>query len=206
MYSSALFQYEQKGNGVILIWNKKFLFAVGKEAYWDKTTSLWTITYTNIGGHVESRESMLEATKREVMEEIGCSVEFLSSDITLFCYLEDPKLANYKLEDKIAPILVYNSSRMKMSVSVYLGYVQTEPFPKQEVPAILLLPSSLLSGGHVNELEKSGALLKEQIKGIIPRSAILKPFGSAEVLANNFDKFIASKKFNDWYTQKLKGK
>jgi len=178
------------------------LFGVGKKAYWDKTTSPWTITYTNIGGHVESNESIIEATKREVLEEIGCSVELFSSDQTLYCDLEEPKLNSYELEDKIAPILVYNSRRMKMSVSVYLGCIQTEPNPQQEVPAILLLPHSLLGGGQLSGLLKSGAILKEQIEGFIPRFAILRPFGSAELLTNNYDKFIALKKFKSRFPLK----
>ncbi|MFX1536737.1 MAG: NUDIX domain-containing protein [Promethearchaeota archaeon] len=197
MYASDLFEYEQKGNGVILIWNKRFVFAVGKEFYWNKTTDPWTITYTNTGGHVEPKETMLEATKREVMEELECEVEILPSKRTLYCTLEDPKFTEHELRDAIPPLLIYNSATIKMSVSVYLARVLTEPKPQREVPALVLLPPSLIGGGQLNELLNSGALLKEQVKGSIPRSANLRPFGSAELLAMYYDKFNAIAKFDD---------
>ena len=197
LYSSDLFRYDQKGNGVILIWEKRFLFVVGKEEYWEKTSIPWVITYTNTGGHVEPNETVMEATRREVMEELGCHVELLASDQSLYCDLEECNLISHELEDEISPILIYNSTTIKMSVSVYLGRIHTEPRPHQEVPALLFLPPSLLSGGQLTGLIKAGAILKEQVEGLIPRHAILKPFGSASLLAHNYHEFIRTKKKRD---------
>jgi hypothetical protein len=52
MFASDFMKYESKGTGVIIIWKKKLLFAVGRKKYWDKTVSPIIITYTSTGGHV----------------------------------------------------------------------------------------------------------------------------------------------------------
>ncbi|MFX0095003.1 MAG: NUDIX domain-containing protein [Candidatus Hodarchaeota archaeon] len=199
MYASDLFEYKQKGNGVILIWRNRFVFAIGKDQYWDKTTDPWTITYTNTGGHVESQETVIEATRREVKEELGCNVEILPSEQTLYCSLEDRKFTKQKLNDTIPPLLIYNSAIIKMSVSVFFARILVEPKPHLEVPALLLLPPSLIGGGQLSELLNNGALLKEQVESSIPRSANLHPFGSAELLAVYYEKFNAIANFNQYF-------
>ena len=84
-----------------------------------------------------------------------------------------------------------------MSVSVYSARILTEPKPQREVPALILLPPSLIGGGQLDELLNNGALLKEQMEGSIPRSVNLRPFGSAELLAMYYNKFNAIAKFDD---------
>ena len=189
MYASELLEHNQKGNGVILQWEKRFVFAIGKERFWDKTTTPWAITFTNIGGKVELGESMLDATKREVFEETGCKVELLPAPQTLYCTLEDREFIQYHLEDKCPPILIYNTTGL--SVCVYLARTVTIPIPQHEVPALLLLPPSSLHGGPLEHLLQSGSILKEQMPGTILRIATLRPWGSAALLATDFDRFDA---------------
>ena len=191
MYVSDLVKYQQEGNGVFLKWNNRFLVAVGNEKYWDKTKQPWIITYTSTGGHVEAGETREEAIRREVKEELGCEVELLSSDQTLFTSLEDPNLIPYTLNEDLNPILVYNSQNIQMSVCVYLGRLLSPPIPQQEVPAIILLPSHLLQGGHLESLLKNGSIIKEQEENSIPRSAMMKPFGSTELLVKKWDDFMS---------------
>ena len=47
MYASDLMKFDSKGTGVIIIWSKKLLFAVGKEKYWNKAVLPPIITYTS---------------------------------------------------------------------------------------------------------------------------------------------------------------
>ena len=199
MLSSDLFKYKNKGNGVILIWKNRFVFALGKELYWNKNTEPWEITYTNVGGKVEPNETMLNSTKREVMEELNCKVILFPSNLTLFSNLERANIIEYHLDDEIPPLLIYNSDKMKMSVCVYKAQVIEEPEPHQEVPAILFLRPLNLKGGLLSELIKNGCSLKKQKNFEIPPNIIIRPFGSAELLANFYDKFDKIANFNDFF-------
>jgi 8-oxo-dGTP pyrophosphatase MutT (NUDIX family) len=191
MYSSDLFQYNKKGTGVIIICRNRFLFAISNQEFWIKSRLNWEVTFTNTGGKVEVNETIIEATKREVMEELGCNVQLLSSNLTMYSNLDQMNLVNYKVADNLAPILVYNSDRRKISVSVFIGKINMEPHPKNEVPALLLLPPSFLNGGRLNVLIRRGAILKEQVEVKIPRNTILRPFGSAKILAHYLGRFLA---------------
>ncbi|MFX0124626.1 MAG: NUDIX hydrolase [Candidatus Hodarchaeota archaeon] len=184
-----MLKYPQKGNGVILKIHNRLLVVVGKESYWDKTTKPWTITYTNTGGHVEEGETVEEATKREVQEELGCEVSFFTSETTYYCELENPKLIEFPIEDKLAPILVYNSSEIQMSVCVYLAEIVSDPVPQQEVPAIMLIPLSLLKGGQLKIMLEQDCVIKEQQGNFLPRDAIMRPFGSISIIVENLDSF-----------------
>ncbi len=189
MYASDLLEYEQKGNGIILLWQSRFVFAIGKESYWNKATTPWTITFTNIGGNVELGESMIEATKREAFEEIGCEIDLFPAPQTLYCILEAREFTTYALEDECPPILIYNTPKLSLSVCVYLAQTTTAPVPQHEVPALLLLPPSALHGGPLKQLIQDGGTLQEQVKGAIPYTAILQPWGSATLLATDFERF-----------------
>ena len=193
MYTVDLLKHPHHGNGIILQWQNRFVFAVGKEQYWDKTTVPWTITYTNIGGRVEPGESMLAATKREALEESGCKIEIVPALQTLYCTLEERQFTLYYLEDEYPPILIYNTT--KLSVCVYVAKSSIVPTPQREVPALLFLPPSGLQGGLLGDILQAGGLLKEQIKGSIPRTAALRPWGSADLLASDFPRFRAIMRF-----------
>jgi 8-oxo-dGTP pyrophosphatase MutT (NUDIX family) len=163
------------------------VFALGKEEYWNKTTLPWTITYTNIGGMVEPGESMLAATKREAFEESGCKVKIIPAPQTLHCILEERIYTSYQLKDEYPPILIYNTTNL--SVCVYVAKCNTPPTPQREVPALLFLPPSILQGGLLRDILQAGGILKEQIKESIPQNVNLHPWGSADLLASDFNRF-----------------
>ncbi len=198
MLVEELLLYKQQGNGVLIRWNDFFLFVLGKEEYWEKKRTHWEITYTNTGGHVEKNEDILDATRREVLEEIGCEVDLISSNQTLVCELENPIFSQYQLEDRTCPILIYNSREMKMSVCVYLGVISSNPIPKMEVPALILVPSSQIQGGKLSLLLREGAVMTTQGGRNIPKNAVLKPFGSADIVVKHWDVFLSIKSFSNF--------
>ncbi len=200
MLVSELLKYPHLGNGLILKYKDRFIFTIGKEDYWRIVEGSYIITYTDTGGHVEEGETIIDSARREVKEELGCEVDLYSSLQTLYCSLETPKIKICALKDKIAPILVYNSHEMKMSVCVYLGYISSQPNPQREVPAILLLPSKLIHGGPLDQLIANGATIHEQIENYIPRDAFMTPFGSARLLADHWEIFIQQSSFKKYLT------
>lgn len=189
MHAADLLAHPQQGNGIILQWQTRFVFAVGKETYWNKVTVPWTITYTNIGGTVEPGESMLVATKREALEESGCKIEIIPALQTLYCTLEERQFTAYRLDDEYPPILIYNTT--KLSVCVFIARCSSVPTPQQEVPALIFLPPSTIKGGLLGDIVHAGGILKEQIPRSIPRTAILRPWGSADLLATDLYRFQA---------------
>ncbi len=193
-----LLSYETWGTGVLLRWNEDFLFVLGNERYWKKIGDFWEITYTNTGGHVEINEGITEATKREVLEELGCECILITSTQTMVCELEDPKPQIYHLHEEISPFLIYNSDDLQLSVCVYLGIIETNPFPHMEVPGIVILPQPLIPGGMLTSLISSGALIISQENREIPENVYLKPFGSAELLVRFWDKFVALDSFRQF--------
>jgi 8-oxo-dGTP pyrophosphatase MutT (NUDIX family) len=182
--------HDKWGTGVLLQWNKDFLFVLAKERYWKKDGEFWEISYTNTGGHVEINEGIIEATKREVLEELGCECTLITSTQTVVCELEDPKPQIYNFEEKISPFLIYNSRRMQLSVCVYLGILESSPFPHMEVPGIVLLPRKLIQGGKLSSLLSSGAQIIHQNDRKIPTNSYLIPFGSTELLVNFWNDFM----------------
>lgn len=195
MFTEDLLLYESQGNGVFIRWNGSFLFALGNEKYWKMTDTHWIITYTNTGGHVESNETIVEATKREVLEEIGCEINLLSSKRTMKCSLEVPGISYHELDDEICPILIYDSETLKMSSCIYLGSIRSNPTPNMEVPALVFLPPPLIQGGALTSLLNAGARLITQDEREIPKNTFLKPFGSVELLVNYWDDFLSLESF-----------
>jgi len=198
MFAADLLKYKNHGNGVFIRWKSFFLFVLGKEEYWKQIDTHWEITYTNTGGHVESNENMLDATRREVLEEVGCELVIISANQTVLCDLENPALSHFTLEDKICPLLIYNSSELQMSVCVYLGVINSTPVPMMEVPALILLPLNLLQGGELSLLLDEGGIITVQNGRKIPKNSILKPFGSIAILVNHWEEFLAIKSFSSF--------
>ncbi len=199
LHSEELLSYKNRGNGVFICWKDSFLFAVGNEKYWQVTNDRLLITFTNTGGHVEKDETMIEATKREVLEELGCDITLLPADKTIICELENSTTILQELKDNLPPILIYNSKKMKMSVCVYLGIIESNPNPQMEVPALLLLPPSLLRGGNLKILLDEGAEIYIQDKRKIPENSLLKPFGSAKILVEHWEEFLSIESFANMF-------
>jgi hypothetical protein len=204
MKTSDLMKYENKGTGVIIIWKERFLFVVGKKKFWNYDISPPVITFTNTGGHVNPGETVEEATKRETREELGCEVKLYTTTTSFSCELESSYIIQHQLKDKISPILIYNSSDMTMSVSAYLARISGKPVPSAEVPALILLPISLIQGGILKDLLNKGAILIEKQEGYIPRNAQFTPFGSAQIMVDHLEKFNTIQEFNKFIKMNVK--
>ena len=88
------------------------------------------------------------------------------------------------MEEKIKPVIIYNKilpSEEKLSVCTYFAQLKGNPKPNLEVPALLLLKDNqILKNDTLGELLKNGAEIMEQ--NSIPKNAVIKPFGTAEIL------------------------
>ena len=195
MYCEDLLQHDQKGTGILLMWKKKFVFAVSKRSFWDRTGLPWTIPYTNVGGTVEPGERVIDAARREALEEMNCEVELLPSPETLACFLGGPPVTHHQLDDECPPLLIYNTPGL--SVCVYCARTTSAPVPCREVPALLLLPPSRVGGGLLHELLESGKI-REQVTGSIPRNAVASPWGSADLLSRLYDELNSIAHFDSW--------
>jgi len=173
------------GNGLIIKHKGKFLFALGKKKFWKKENGKLVITYTGVGGKLEEGEDFMNSSIREAKEEIDADILIKSSNKTLFFdFNKNTKKVVY-LDEKIKPAIIYKRTNEygKWFVCIYNCSLKSKPKPSSEIPAIMLLKQSQLKGGDIKELLKKGAKIIEKEK--IPREAILKPYGSAEILIKN---------------------
>jgi len=58
------------------------------------------------------------------------------------------------------------------------------------------MPPSPIQGGLCSELVQSGCIIKEQVGEQIPRDALLRPWGSADLLAAHFKNLDSIVHFN----------
>ena len=174
------------GNGVIIHYRGRLLFAVGKEAFWKTEDGALTITYTGVGGKLEQGEGFVESTHREAVEELGTEVCLLSAKTTLVYDFDAHTKYFVALHDPVNPAIVYTKTlneRDTLGVCTYLATLNGEPKPSREVPALLLLSEEQLSEDiTLTKLLENGALIIEQRP--IPRNAVMKPFGTATILRN----------------------
>lgn len=175
------------GTGIIIPFKDKYVFAIGNEKFWKKDGSNLIITYTAVGGNLERGESFLDSARREAKEEIGVEIELVSSPNTLIFNLDNMKRRIAKSKDRVRPVIVYNktlSSKERLYVYVYLSNpLKATPRSYMEVPSLLLLHKYQMIAKEDKKLEdllsEGGEIVERRS---IPRDAILKPFGSAEVL------------------------
>ncbi|MFX1298213.1 MAG: NUDIX domain-containing protein [Promethearchaeota archaeon] len=172
------------GNGLIVRYKKKFLFAVGKEKFWRNKEGLLVITYTAVGGNLEREETFVESALREAREELGVEVTIKSAINTLFFDFETKEKKFVKLNETINPAIIYNKilpGNDKLAVCTFIAYLKNVPKPSMEVPALLLLKEEqLFEDKSLRTLLEEGAEILEQRP--IPRNAIMRPFGTAMIL------------------------
>lgn len=175
----------RQGTGLIIKYSGKYIFAVGKESFWQRNNKGLTITYTAVGGSVEPEEDFLKCAYREAEEELGTPVEIISSNESIFYDFETRRKKKVVLEESTAPWIIYNmsSGNQGLSVCVYIAKLKTAPKPLAEIPALILLTSKQVISNELKPLSvllEEGAEIIEQRK--IPRDALMMPFGSAEIL------------------------
>ncbi|MDO8537753.1 MAG: NUDIX domain-containing protein [archaeon] len=189
------------GTGLILPFFRenviKYAFCIVKDAYWKIDSNDYLIEFSGIGGKLEGKETHSQAIIREACEEIGCKVKLLHSHKTFFLDLRNGKIQTRKLKNFPAPIIKFKKiinttlgPRLLCNV-VWLAVTEGEPKPSSEVPAIIFLTEELLNRTlerniTLQELLSNGAELIEA--KLIPRYAIIKPFGTPEVIAKIFNK------------------
>lgn len=174
------------GNGLIIKYNDKYVFAVGKEKFWKKEGNSLIITYTAAGGNVEDGETILESAYREGKEELGADILILSSEKTLVYDFRTKQKKIVMLDEEVRPCIIYNTTlngNDDLSVCVYLAEVKDKPMPSMEVPALLLLNKEQVLEKKVHQLKElleQGAEIFEQRP--IPRYAEMETFGTASIL------------------------
>lgn len=176
----------KQGTGLIIRHTERYLFAIGKENFWQQNNQQLIITYSAVGGTREQDESFLECAYREAKEELGVHVKIFGRKKSIFYDFGTKKKEIVALEEKEAPWLVYSMPRDRqgLAVCVYLAKLKKDsPNPSMEIPALILLtPVQVIACGSqtLSTLLKDGAEIFEQRE--IPRNAIIKPFGTAEIL------------------------
>jgi 8-oxo-dGTP pyrophosphatase MutT (NUDIX family) len=194
----------RSGTGIIAKYNDRFIFAIGNKRFWTQEKGSLTITYTAIGGKVEEGETFVSAAIREVQEESDTQVDLIDSPKTLLWDFTTRKSKIVRLEEKMTkPVIIYKRADDDAIwvVYVFLANFKTEPIPKMEVPALLLLHKDFLVDKRnisVEEHIKRGNIILEQERNVIPRHAILKPFGSAKIVND-----LSDKQFNELISENL---
>lgn len=178
------------GNGLIVKYKGKFLFVLGKKKFWKKENGRLIITYTAVGGKLEKEENFINSSIREAKEEIDSDISLKSSKKTLLFDFDKNEKKIISMNERIKPAIIYNkpSQDGRWFVCVYNCSLKSEPKPSSEICAIILLKKSQLNREKaLKELIKEGAEIIE--KKHIPREAVLRPYGSAEILKYVIDPF-----------------
>lgn len=184
------------GTGFIPITEDQWWFAIGNEKYWKKAeNNQLMISFTAIGGTVEQNEPFIDAIYREVKEETGVDAIIYDSNKSMYIegnsddndksifHISEIRKITFAKEPR--PWIVYKLYRKDdtLGVAVYKGKFSNEPYPRREVPALLLLPPTKLlqCPKKLSSLLDTGAIIREQDEPI-PREAIIYSFGSATIL------------------------
>jgi len=182
------------GNGLIIKYKGKFLFAIGKNKFWKKENGKLVITYTGVGGKLEKEENFIDSSIREAKEEIDSAISIKSDKKTLFYDFNKNSKKIIHLKEKIKPAIIYRKSNEygRWFVCIYNCSLKSEPKPSSEIPALILLKKKqIYEEKSLKELLNEGAEIIEKEK--IPRNAILRPYGSAEILKDRINEVFIHK-------------
>lgn len=120
--------------GTFIVYKDKLAFMIGPDKFGEK------LGIVRIGGHIEEKESYIEALEREIKEESSIKVNLVSTKNTY--YKKDWNDGNYcEITDNISwnirPLLVVGDKTY--STAVFLSYAEEEPKPSSEAYGIIFL-------------------------------------------------------------------
>lgn len=140
--------------------------------------------------------------KREVREETNSDIKLINSSVTLYVESEIKTEPIYSFENiqmrtlsdfeiksfNVKPWIIYKTTfpnNNTLGVFVFKGKLLTDPTPNLEVPALLEISSETIKNLPLtlaDIVDNYQGIIIEQNQKIIPRDAIIYPFGSAEII------------------------
>jgi len=177
------------GSAILLRHQNQFLFELQKKSKWTRTADgELHIGLGCIGGHVESGESPIEALHRETLEEIGCQLR-LDTPPPPFLVLAGHTVESPPPSPSDDRVLFYWQAEKPgyipgAGVAVYAGVTQGEIRPDDLGGVLCMNTETLLQLGPTmltvkDVLQRGGTLIEKET---IPRSALLQPIGTVEIL------------------------
>ena len=166
--------------GLLVYYGGLTVWGLSRQRYWTKTTDGTLMGLIGIGGGQEPGESLIQAVKREALEEAGADIAVQGRTPTVWAY-EDGRseirdLTHLLDEGEPSPILIWQMDipwidddrkprKMQYIAAVYLARFLTDPEPMAESPGMAFISEmqllSLLDGPRLmTEMVSQGARLK----------------------------------------------
>lgn len=166
--------------GLLVYYEGLTVWGLSRQRYWTKTEDGTVTGLIGIGGGQEPGESLIQAVKREALEEAGADIKVHGRTPTVWAY-EDGRSETRDLLPLLdvgepSPILIWQMDipwiddygepwKMQYVTAVYLAEFLAEPKPMAENPGLVFLSEaqllSLLDGPRlISEMVSEGARLK----------------------------------------------
>lgn len=187
------------GASSIICLDNEWIFIIDSKRHWSSNKinniDYYNITFGCVGGTVEKNESIIDALKREIDEEIGIPVELVDSEKTYYVSTK-MVISLISLEDQIKPVIIYEHlfESPEKGASMYLIFLYKsikyqEPFPSSEIPALFTTNidgfKNLLVEMNLEEFNKK---YKLRTASEFPHHGTIKPFFTPQLLLEYFYK------------------